>query len=47
MQPSRGVKASEHGCRLGALEAAIADEAADDRAILLLDKGLIVLLVGP
>jgi len=34
MQSSRGVEASEHGRRLGALEAPIANKAADDRAIL-------------
>jgi hypothetical protein len=45
VEPSRRIETAHHTGRLDAVEAAIANEAADDGTILLLDEGLIVLLV--
>ncbi|MFK4627649.1 hypothetical protein ABIF02_000176 [Bradyrhizobium elkanii] len=46
VEPCRRIEAAHHTRRLDAIEAAIAHEAADDGTILLLDKRLIVLLIG-
>jgi hypothetical protein len=46
VKPCRRIEAAHHARRLDAVEAAIAHKAADNGAILLLDKRLIVLLVG-
>ena len=47
MQPRRRVKTRHHAGRLYAVKAAVADQAAHHRAVLLLHERLIVLLVGP
>src|SRR6516164_2429333 len=46
VKPCRGVEPSYHAGRLGAVEPAVSHESSDDCAVLLLDEGLVVLLVG-
>ena len=46
VKPCRRIEAAHHAHRLNAIEAAVGHEATDDGTILLLDKRLIVLLVG-
>src|SRR6516225_9547759 len=46
VEPRRCIKAPHRLGRLDALEAAVTDQTPDDRAVLLLHKGLIVLFIG-
>ena len=47
MKSGSGIEAGDQLRRLDAIEAAVADEPSDHGSVLLLDKSLIVLLVGP
>src|SRR6266511_26552 len=46
VQPRRRIQTGKDARRLDPLEAAVSDQPPDDRAILLLDEGLIVFLIG-
>ena len=46
IEPRRCIKASHRLGGLDALEAAVTDQTPDDRAVLLLHKGLVVLFIG-
>src|SRR4030081_2180393 len=46
VEPCRRIKAGHHACCFDALETAVAHQAAHDRTVLLLDKRLVVFLVG-
>src|SRR5215211_3699767 len=46
VEPGRRVEPGHHARRRDAVEPAISHQPSDDRAVLLLDEGLVVLLVG-
>src|SRR5205823_6468487 len=46
VEPCRRVEPANHASRLNAVKPAISHQSSDDRAVLLLDEGLIVLFVG-
>src|SRR5215217_8793448 len=46
IEPGRRVEPGHHARRRDAVEPAISHQSSDDRAVLLLDEGLVVLLVG-
>ncbi|MGY4281032.1 hypothetical protein ACVWXO_000252 [Bradyrhizobium sp. LM2.7] len=46
VQPRCSIQKFQHACRLDAIEATVSHKSPEDRAILLLDESLIILLLG-